>query len=137
NGDVFAERVTRAAVKENGLTVFLNVREPKQLLDLLLERAVEHRRRKVQALEEGPRERNHLLVGKRRELLSHRARFVDLFEASADLGRIGLAPLDHVFELTPQLQSGPTEVNLEDLPDVHAARNAKRVEDDVDGRAVR
>ena len=34
------------------------------------------------------------------------------------------------------MRGGPAEVRLEDLADVHPARHAERVEDDVDGRAV-
>ena len=44
-------------------------------------------------------------------------------------------------DLGPQLDAAlverPAQVGLEDLADVHAARDAQRVEDDVHGRAVR
>ena len=40
--------------------------------------------------------------------------------------------LEHVLELPAELARAPAEVGLEDLPDVHAARNAERVEHDVD-----
>ena len=42
----------------------------------------------------------------------------------------------HVLELPAEDASTPTEVRLEDLTDVHAARNAERVEHDVDRAAV-
>src|SRR4051812_20069297 len=38
--------------------------------------------------------------------------------------------------VVPALTGGPPEVGLHDLADVHAARDAERVEDDVDRRAV-
>ena len=44
--------------------------------------------------------------------------------------------LDHLVDLLAHVQRGPAEVRLEDLPDVHARRNAQRVEHDVDRRAV-
>ena len=37
---------------------------------------------------------------------------------------------------SPMPRGGPAEVGLEDLPDVHAGRNAERVQHDVDRRAV-
>ena len=39
--------------------------------------------------------------------------------------------------VVPAVRRGPPEVGLEDLADVHSARHAERVEDDVDRRAVR
>ena len=52
---------------------------------------------------------------------------------------ISLAPnllLEHVLELRAEHARAPAEVRLEDLPDVHAARHAERVEHEVD-RACR
>ena len=40
-------------------------------------------------------------------------------------------------ELEAEHPAGPPEVGLQDLPDVHAARHAQRVEHDLDRRAVR
>ncbi len=40
-------------------------------------------------------------------------------------------------DLDPERLRGPAEMGLEDLPDVHPARHAERVEDDVDRCAVR
>src|SRR5690606_23770670 len=48
-----------------------------------------------------------------------------------------LLEVDHLLDLTAQKPASPAEVRLEDLPDVHAGRDAERVEDDVDRRAVR
>jgi hypothetical protein len=50
---------------------------------------------------------------------------------------VGLAVLcgsgyDHVADLPADAGAGPAEMRLEDLPDVHAARHAERVENDVD-----
>ena len=39
-------------------------------------------------------------------------------------------------ELRAEHARAPAEVRLEDLPDVHAARHAERVEHEVDRRAV-
>ena len=44
--------------------------------------------------------------------------------------------LDHLVDLLAEVERRPTEVRLEDLPDVHARRHAQRVEHDVDRRPV-
>ena len=49
------------------------------------------------------------------------------------LGVIGVARPGH--ELA-QAVAGPTQMRLQDLPDVHTARHAERIEHDVDRRAV-
>jgi hypothetical protein len=48
----------------------------------------------------------------------------------------GLTLLSSIARAAAELARGPPEVGLEDLPDVHAARHAERVEHDVDRRAV-
>src|SRR5687768_7099088 len=40
-------------------------------------------------------------------------------------------------EVQPQGASCPAEVGLEDLTDVHTRRNAQRIENDLDRRAIR
>ena len=40
-------------------------------------------------------------------------------------------------DLDPESLRGPAEMRLEDLADVHPARHAERVEDDIDRRAIR
>src|SRR3712207_5944670 len=69
-----------------------------------------------------------------RGAVEHGGRGVDLGRAAValllgDLPRLGAV-------VVPALRRGPPEVGLEDLADVHARRDAERVEDDVDGRAV-
>ena len=59
----------------------------------------------------------------------------DLLHVVAHRGHAELL-LEHVPELRSEHARTPAEVRLEDLPDVHAARNAERVEHDVDRRAV-
>ena len=39
---------------------------------------------------------------------------------------------EHLLDLLAEAARGPAEVGFEDLPDVHAARHAQRVEHDVD-----
>src|SRR4051812_2541821 len=116
DADRLAERLTTAAVVELGLAfaadelyaVAVGQGRAEQPRDLLLAGAVEDRRRDVGARVGG--------VG-------------------ADLGE----PLLPGFLRPVDLPAGlgdPAEVRLEDLADVHAARNTERVEDDVDRRAV-
>ena len=59
-----------------------------------------------------------------------------LAERLADL-LLGRAVEDRRRGLEAEHAEGPAEVRLEDLADVHPARHAERVEDDVDRRAVR
>jgi hypothetical protein len=48
-----------------------------------------------------------------------------------------VAPVEHRRDrLLARAPHRPPEVGLEDLPDVHAARHAQRVEQDVDGVPV-
>jgi hypothetical protein len=53
----------------------------------------------------------------------------------AVVGRDGPRPLGRALDLPPAAGC-PTQVQLEDLPDVHAAGDTERVEHDVDRRAV-
>ena len=50
--------------------------------------------------------------------------------------RIGASPVTRAVGVGPTPAGAVAEVGLEDLPDVHAARHAERVEDDVDRLAV-
>jgi hypothetical protein len=59
----------------------------------------------------------------------------DLEDVLLDL-RVAELVVQHVLELPAEREATPTEVGLEDLTDVHAARNAERVEHDVDRPAV-
>ena len=62
-----------------------------------------------------------------------------------ELGRPGLIEIalevalvsaveDRRRELQPQSPAGPSEMGLEDLPDVHPTRHAERIEHDLDRR---
>ncbi len=48
----------------------------------------------------------------------------------------GALLVEHRLELAAELVRAPAEVDLQDLPDVHAARHAERVEDEIDRAAV-
>ena len=50
--------------------------------------------------------------------------------------RVAELVVQHVLELPAEGEGAPAEVGLEDLTDVHAARNAERVEHDVDRATV-
>src|SRR5207342_2816871 len=60
---------------------------------------------------------------------------VDLVEELAQVRDRGLR-LQHAVDLLPESLRRPTQVRLEDLPDVHSARHAQRIQHDVDGLAV-
>ena len=59
------------------------------------------------------------------------ARIRSRSSAGAGLG------FDHLLQLCAEQIAGPAEMRLEDLTDVHAARNAQRVQNDVDRLSVR
>src|SRR4051794_361797 len=115
DADRAGERLAGAAVEQLGLAralhhlvaVAVGQRGLEQADDLVLPSTVEDRRRGV---------------GARRRLGRTDAREPVLPHALA----LGL----------PAGLRDPAEVGLEDLPDVHAARDAERVEDDVDRRPV-
>src|SRR4051794_36461289 len=116
DGDRLPERLAGAAVVQVGFALRTDHRvavavgqgRAQQAGDLLLARTVEHGRRDVGAG-----------VGR----------------VGADLGQPLLPGVLGPRDLPARL-GHPPEVGLQDLADVHPARHAERVEDDVDGSAV-
>src|SRR5215469_6510573 len=130
------ERLAGAAVMQRHLARVIEPGEIEHLLDVLLLGAVEHRRRDRDAVAEVLAELDELLFLQRLDRL---VLAVDL--AQGLLQRLRVAALavvgvDRLADLEPHAGAGPAEMRLEDLPDVHAARHAERVEHDVDRLAV-
>src|SRR3954469_11928184 len=108
------ERLAGAAVEQarlaggadQALPVAVGGRRVEQTRDLLLQGTVEHRGGELRAGGGGVRR-----------------------------GRQALRPLGRALDV-PALLGGPPEVGLQHLAEVHAARDAHRVEDDVDRRPV-
>src|SRR4051812_18971066 len=133
---VLLERLTRAAVEQDRLSAGRTIGELERALDRKLLGAVEHRRAEEQAALELGREAHDVrVVHALHELLEVLVGFVGFDDALADL--VGAPPgFESARELAAELASTPTEVRLEDLTDVHAARNAERVQHDVHRSAV-
>src|SRR6266849_7386269 len=106
--------------------------------DVLLACAVEHRTRHRHTVAELAREHAELGVIHSLELGALLHLFVDRTEQLAQLDRLrGPVILrQHLADLAAETGCRPAEMRLEDLPDIHAARHAERIEHDVDRRAV-
>src|SRR5213594_1103628 len=108
-----------------------------ELEDLLLRRAVEHGRTHMDALRRLLGELHDVVVGKRVDEVGELLRGVELLQLLAQ--RLDVRPpvvLEVGLDLVSELARRPAEVGLEDLTNVHAARDAERVQHDVDRRPV-
>ena len=107
------------------------------LLDLLLGRAVEHRRRERHAAVQVARQLDRL---RRRssDSRSSRACRSSCRSSSRNLRSSATlaCALQHLADRWPEALRGPAQVRLEDLADVHPRRHAQRIQHDVDRRAV-
>ena len=124
DGDLLLERLAGAAVEQRELAGGLGARAAR-LVDVHADR--------------GP----CVLVLPARRARCRRPRRVAPSKTGVDDVDLARLPLPAFGQLgglgavvVPALRGGPPEVGLEDLADVHAARHAERVEDDVDRRAV-
>src|SRR6185437_2452432 len=64
---------------------------------------------------------------------------VDTAQEFAQIARLLVGThrlVEQIADLPAEARRGPTEMGLEDLTDIHAARHAERIEHDVDMRAV-
>src|SRR4051812_47087430 len=132
---VLVERLAGAAVEEDHLTRLRQARVLELREDLRLARAIEDRRGEVDALHELLRQTLDFLVGQLVEEVVHLLAVVDPLEVLADRVRTPLV-VDHLLDLLAQAARGPAEVGLQDLTDVHSARDAQGVQDQVDCAAV-
>src|SRR5262249_53561282 len=105
------------------------------LLDVSLLSTVEHRRRDRHAMAQIAAQLDQLVLAQRLDGLLVA---VDLFQHVLERTQVALAAVgvDRLADLEPKTGASPAEVRLEDLPDIHAARHAERIEHDVDRRAV-
>src|SRR3954447_18839130 len=129
DGDLLLERITRAAVVELHLARALAPLGP-----LLVG---EDRDRRVGGLLRVLDER--LVDIDRRRAVEHRRRHRARVAAVDDLPAVPPVDLDVPLAVLVEdaVRGRPAEMRLEHLADVHAARHAERVQDDVDGPPVR
>src|SRR6185369_10109437 len=136
HGHILIENLAGTTVEQDRLARSRATCTHEHLLDVALCGAVEHGGAEEEAFLELAREGEHFLVVHALEQLHERlVVVVDVDEASPELLRAVLL-LEHGLDLTAEFTRTPTEVRLEDLPDVHAARHAQRVQHDVDRSAV-
>src|SRR5688572_20764026 len=129
----FAEPLSaEARLAAEGLLRDQRVRPRRARVDLVVDEVVQlhhvdvaHRHFLVHRLARAPVEELRLAALRQLGLLE---RVLDLL--------LGAAVEHRRHGLEAHLPGGPPEVRLEDLPGVHAARHAERVEDDVDRRPV-
>ena len=118
NRDAILERLARAAVVEDCLAVGRQARRLDRAEHIRVARAVEDRRRDV-------------------ETGDVRFRHAELVEIIAGCAQTRFDGRIAVLDLLADDLDGHAEMRLEDLTDVHAARDAERVQHDIDRRAVR
>ena len=133
--DLAIEGVAGAPVVERHLARRVEVGLLEHLDDVLLARAVEHRRCDRHAPAQVLAELGEAVVV---QGLDRLVVAVDLLELAAQRLRVVRAQIgvDRLADLPAKTGAGPAEMGLEDLPDVHAARHAERIEHDIDRRAV-
>ena len=129
------ERLAGAPVVQRHLAGVIETGEIEHVLDVGLLGAVEHRRRDRHAVAQVVAELDQLVLAQRLDGL---VVAVDLLQHLLErLGVVlGVVGVDRLADLETEAGAGPAEMRLEDLPDVHAARHAERIEHDVDRRAV-
>src|SRR5713226_2841159 len=136
DGDRLVELVAVHAVEEVDLAGVRKTRDFEQVADFRFARAVEYRRGEGNAFAEAFGILEQLLVTELREGLPDRGVREYFAEPAAD--RFGANFLaEQALEAVAKFLSGPAEVRLENLADVHTRRNAERIENDLDRSAVR
>jgi hypothetical protein len=117
--------------------VVLRIGEIEHLVDLLLGRAVEHRCCERHAGSQVLAQLDNFLVLERSEVFRPpAARVVDFVEEAAHGHRVLLRFQQFADALAEAFRS-PAQMRLEDLTHVHPRRHAKRIQHDVDRRAIR
>src|SRR5262245_35674028 len=129
------ERLARAPVEQPHLTGGVEARLLEQLDDLALPRSVEHRGRHRHAVLDALGEHHQLVVLELRHSVLGAVDVQDGVTQLLDLTALA-ERVQGVVDDAAQTAAGPTQVRLEDLPDVHAARHAQRVEHDIHVGAV-
>src|SRR5262245_40023031 len=132
-----SEGLAGATVEEARLAVGRQDGLGEELEDLLFRGAVEDRRRDVDAPRGFAGQLDHVGIVERVDEVAELLRRIQFLQGLTKVDRVRPAVLlDRLADLARQLAAGPAEVRLEDLPDVHAARHAERVEHDVDRRPI-
>src|SRR6185312_656368 len=139
DGDAAIEKFAGAAVDQANLTRAIEPGLAEHLDDVVLARAVEDRRRDGNAGTQILGELEDLLVAQLLDVGLIDLVGVDTAQEFAQIARLLVGThrlVEQIADLPAEARRGPTEMGLEDLTDIHAARHAERIEHDVDMRAV-
>src|SRR5208337_3287300 len=135
DGDGLVELVAGHAVEEIDLAGVREARNFQQVADFGFARAVEYGRSEGNAVAEPLGVVEQFLIGHLGERLPDGGVAENFAEPAAE--RFGLDFLaEQALETVAKFLGSPAQVRFENLADVHAGRNAERVEHDFDGRAI-
>src|SRR6266705_467904 len=136
DGDRLVELVAAHTVEEVDLAGVRQTRDFQQVADFRFARAVENRRGEGNAFAEAFSILEQLFVTELRQSLPDRG-VREYFTEPAAHGFGADFFAEQALEAVPEFLGGPAEVCLENLSDVHARRNAERIQNDLDRSAVR
>src|SRR5208283_4993378 len=135
DGDGLVELVAGHAVEEIDLAGVREARNFQQVADFGFARAVEYGRSEGNAVAEPLGVVEQFLIAHLGERLPDGGVAENFAEPAAE--RFGLDFLaEQALETVAKFLGSPAQVRFENLADVHAGRNAERVEHDFDGRAI-
>ncbi len=129
------ERLAGASVVQNDLTGVVKAGEIEHVLDVRLLGAVEHRSGHRHAVPQVTRELDQLLLAQRLDRLVVAVHALERILERPQIA-LGVIGVDRLADALAEAGAGPTEMGLENLPHVHAARHAQRIEHNIDRRAV-
>src|SRR4029079_8127292 len=127
DGHLAIERIAGAPVKERHLAGMIEAGQGEHVLDVRLFRSVEHRRRDRYAMAQIGAELEQAFLVERLDGLLVAIDLAQQFLERLEV-LLALIELDGVADLQPEAGAGPAEMGFEDLPDIHPARHAKRIE---------
>src|SRR5437868_2150730 len=113
-------------------------REVEHLLDIGLFGAVEHRRCDRHAVPQVAAELDQFVLAERLDGLVVAVHLLEhlLERLGVALAVPGVVGIDRLADLQAEAGARPPEVSFENLPDVHPARNAERIEHDISMRSI-
>ena len=129
------EGFARAPIVQRDLAGAWQPRKLEHVLDLGLGCAIEHRRSERHAFHEILGEMRQLLVVQSIDCFGLAGAVIDPRQQFAHLGDVVLC-LEQAANALPQSLRCPSQMNLEDLPDIHPRWHTERIQHDVHWRAV-
>ena len=132
NRHLAIERLTRTAVHQGDLPRGFHARILQHLDNVALMRTVEDRRRNRNTAAEVLGQLEDLIVVHRSDVFGINFFPVNFFETFLELLRCGVSGnFQKLANLLAHTGTGPTQMSLQDLPNIHPRRHAKRVQAEV------